>query len=102
MSCAFCGMPPRDGEGCCTGKFRADTMRRADAKIRQLETKLHAEADRAAEMREALERALVELEKCRARCGYGDDDTMRQGMGIVRDVLAALRLPVEAQEGAKS
>ena len=29
-------MPPRDGEGCCTSQYRADTMRRADSRIKSL------------------------------------------------------------------
>lgn len=40
MSCAFCGMPPRDGEGCCTGAFRASMMRRADRRIKALEVEI--------------------------------------------------------------
>ena len=42
MSCAFCGMPPRDGEPCCTSTFKYETMRRADRRIKQLEAELAA------------------------------------------------------------
>lgn len=40
--CAFCGMPPLDGEPCCTSDFKRNTMREADAELRNL----RAEIDR--------------------------------------------------------
>ena len=51
MSCAFCGMPPRDGQGCCTPAFRVDTMRRADRRIEMLEANV-------VRLREALDDAI--------------------------------------------
>lgn len=48
MSCAFCGMPPLDGEPCCTAEYRRDVMRRADRKIREQDAELCALRERLA------------------------------------------------------
>lgn len=36
MSCDFCGMPPLDGEPCCTLTFKRDVMKRAGSQIAAL------------------------------------------------------------------
>lgn len=34
--CPFCGMPPLDGEPCCTREFQRETMRKADRELADL------------------------------------------------------------------
>ena len=40
MSCPICGMPPRDGEPCCTREYAKGVVRVADAKIRALQAEV--------------------------------------------------------------
>lgn len=42
MSCAFCGMPPRDGEPCCGSEYRRKVMRDADRKIQEQRGRISA------------------------------------------------------------
>lgn len=63
MSCPICGMPPLDGEPCCTREFAKNVVRAADAENRRLRAEL---ARKDAEMREARAR-IAELEEADRR-----------------------------------
>lgn len=41
----------------------------------------------------ALERSLTEMEKCKGRCGEGDDNTLREGIEQARSALTRARSP---------
>ena len=54
LCCAFCGMPPLDGEPCCTGKFRDTVMRSTDANLKRARAEHAALVARCAELEKAL------------------------------------------------
>jgi len=66
MSCAFCGMPPRDGEPCCTATYRRDVMKAADARAKRAELEVNRLQSRCA----SIEMTWSEACKAEARdCG---------------------------------
>lgn len=63
MSCPICGMPPRDGEPCCTREYAKGVVRAADAKIRALQAENEVLTDEVNDWRDSAKEAALE------RCG---------------------------------
>lgn len=45
ICCAFCGLAPLDGEPCCNGAFKVETMRRTDRQLTAARAELRALRD---------------------------------------------------------